>query len=174
MIIFHFIRLHKYKRRSKIINKNSIITFYPFFWIKDLYNVFIIIIFFILILLNSFYFNDTEIFMEKDELNRPIHIVPEWYFLFLYCILRSIPNKILGVFIFIISIFLFLILILIRNKNFNFFNKIIIFKLIIIIIILRWLGNCFVEIPYRSIGLLITLLYIKIFLLIFIINLLIF
>ena len=54
-------------------------------------------------------------FIEADPIIRPIHIVPEWYFLFAYAILRAIPNKILGVIALLISIVSFYFLGLINN-----------------------------------------------------------
>lgn len=44
-----------------------------------------------------FVLGDAEIFIAANSLRRPVHIVPEWYFLFAYAILRAIPNKIIGV-----------------------------------------------------------------------------
>ena len=44
-----------------------------------------------------FFLGDAEIFIAANRLSSPVHIVPEWYFLFAYAILRAIPNKIIGV-----------------------------------------------------------------------------
>jgi ubiquinol-cytochrome c reductase cytochrome b subunit len=54
-----------------------------------------------------FNLGDPEMFIEANFLVRPVHIVPEWYFLFAYAILRAIPNKILGVLALLFRILIF-------------------------------------------------------------------
>jgi ubiquinol-cytochrome c reductase cytochrome b subunit len=58
---------------------------------------------------------DPEMFIEADPLLRPVHIVPEWYFLFAYAILRAIPNKVFGVFMLLMSILFFYFFVFIKN-----------------------------------------------------------
>jgi ubiquinol-cytochrome c reductase cytochrome b subunit len=70
-------------------------------------SVLIFLIFFLFILRYPFKLGDPEIFMEADLLTSPVHIVPEWYFLFAYAILRAVPNKALGVFLLMIRIVIF-------------------------------------------------------------------
>jgi quinol-cytochrome oxidoreductase complex cytochrome b subunit len=80
---------------KKIVN----IPFYPYYYLKDLLGLFGILIFFVVIL---FYYPNvlghSDNYIEANPLVTPLHIVPEWYFLPFYAILRSIPNKLGGVF----------------------------------------------------------------------------
>jgi len=81
------------------------IPFHPFFSIKDLIGVLIIILGLrFIILLEPNILGDVENFIPANPLVTPIHIQPEWYFLFAYAILRSIPNKLGGVVALVISI----------------------------------------------------------------------
>jgi len=86
-----------------------------------------------------FYLGDSEIFLESNILVSPIHIVPEWYFLFAYAILRCVPNKILGVFLLLMRILVFLIFLFIDFKliSFDLVNSILVFSFITCGIILR-------------------------------------
>lgn len=172
IIIFHLIFLHNYYRRRKIIfyNKFDKILFFPFYWLKDFYNIIFIILFFVLILFKPFIFNDSEIFLESNRIISPVHIVPEWYFLFAYDILRRILNKKLGVLILLFRILIFFLFTL-KNQNKNFkINKILVWVFIFNIFVLRYLGSCFVEDPFVCRGIIISLIYFKIILLQIFIN----
>lgn len=113
IIIIHLISLHVMGSNSPIgLNPNTDkISFHPFFTSKDLLGA---IIFFIVLIAISFLIpysiGDPENFNPANPLNTPIHIQPEWYFLFAYAILRSIPNKLGGVLALLISILIILIL----------------------------------------------------------------
>jgi len=82
---------------------------------------------------------DPEIFIEADPIIRPVHIVPEWYFLFAYAILRAIPNKILGVVALLIRIvrFYFFILKTSYHTVLDKLNKFLVFLFIFVSLILR-------------------------------------
>jgi len=105
----HLFFLHFTGSTSKLYYCGNLfkISFFPFFWVKDLYNVFFMFVFLLFLLGYPFILGDPEMFLEADSLNRPVHIVPEWYFLFAYAILRSIPRKVLGVFFFVIEYWCF-------------------------------------------------------------------
>jgi len=114
-----------------------------------------IILFFVLILLLlPFLFIDSENFLFVDIIKKtPEHIKPEWYFLFAYCILRRVPNKLGGVIGLVISIVV-LILLPFITKNFFKFNDLLRIYIVVfhflVFFILTWLGGCVVEWPYRS------------------------
>jgi ubiquinol-cytochrome c reductase cytochrome b subunit len=72
-------------------------------------------------LLIPFVFIDSENFLFVDIIKTPEHIKPEWYFLFAYCILRSVPNKLGGVIGLVIRIIILMLLPLV-TKNFFKFN----------------------------------------------------
>lgn len=105
-VIIHITYLHTTGSSNNLgtISHNKII-FHPYFSIKDLIGVIIIIFIFIsLCLYNPLILGDDENFVEADPSVTPHHIQPEWYFLFAYAILRSIPNKLGGVIALALSI----------------------------------------------------------------------
>jgi len=96
---------------------------------------------------NSFFLGDPEIFLENNPIRSPVHIVPEWYFLFVYAILRGIPDKVLGVLFLGLSLILFFFFF----SDFFFFynyNKIFVFFFLFLIFFLSWLGQSLVEDPF--------------------------
>jgi ubiquinol-cytochrome c reductase cytochrome b subunit len=93
----------------------------------------------------------------------PIHIQPEWYFLFAYAILRSIPNKLGGVIALIIRILILIVKTIQNSKKRSFkFNKISLIYFILIIhifLILTWAGIKQVEYPFTIISALYRFMY---------------
>lgn len=109
MVLVHLILLHSTGSNKPLGNNNKtdIINFHPFFSSKDIPTLVIIVIFLIMCsILSPFFIGDPENFNIANPLNTPIHIQPEWYFLFAYAILRSIPRKLGGVLALLISIFI--------------------------------------------------------------------
>ena len=93
-----------------------------------------------------------------------MHIQPEWYFLFAYAILRSIPNKLGGVVALARSVVIFYILgFFSQNKlkgtNFNPIAKVIFWRFVNIVILLTWIGARPVEAPYVVTGQILTVAY---------------
>nr|ATU74589.1 cytochrome b [Liposcelis bostrychophila]ATU74602.1 cytochrome b [Liposcelis bostrychophila]UNO31816.1 cytochrome b [Liposcelis bostrychophila] len=140
------------------------ISFSKFFIIKDL--VTLILILMGLILLGSMYpfmFMDPENFLKANPMVTPIHIQPEWYFLFAYAILRSVPNKLGGVLMLILSIIIILALPLLskskmKGLKFSFFKWMLYFHFGTFTI-LTWLGMQPVEDPYIYLGKIYSVLY---------------
>jgi ubiquinol-cytochrome c reductase cytochrome b subunit len=102
-------------------------------------------------------FTDPENFLMANPLVTPIHIQPEWYFLWVYAILRSIPNKLGGVIALFMSLLILLVLPLsiIGNKTRLIFypiNQILFWGLVSSWLILTWIGGRPVESPYILIG----------------------
>ena len=114
------------------------VVFGPYYWDKDLYDVFFFIFFVLFSLLVPFLLGDPEMFIEADPIIRPVHIVPEWYFLFAYAILRAIPNKVLGVLALLMRIMSFYFFLLVFNYCSVLFkvNKFIVFFYIIVSVFL--------------------------------------
>ena len=111
--ILHIFFLHKNSSINSIgiKSKNDSIPFFPFFYIKDFFSIIIFFIFFLIIIF--FYpnfLNHSDNFILANPLITPLHIVPEWYFLPFYAILRSISNKFFGVIIMLSAILILLIL----------------------------------------------------------------
>lgn len=114
LIFLHLILLHKSGSTNALKSKISInydIKFYPFFIIKDLFTI---CIFFFVLLFFVFYkseaLNHSINYIHSNPLVTPVHIVPEWYFLPFYAILRSILQKEVGIIYMFISIFILYIL----------------------------------------------------------------
>nr|ARI46963.1 cytochrome b [Kunugia undans] len=133
---------------------------------------FIILLFFLVMLtmMNPYLLSDPDNFIPANPLVTPIHIQPEWYFLFAYAILRSIPNKLGGVIALIMSILILIILPLTFNKKmqgiqFYPINQIMFWILITIIILLTWIGARPVETPYIITGQMLTIFYFSFFIL---------
>jgi len=163
--LVHLIFLHVNGRRNSlgIVSRNDKVEFHWFYIVKDLFSFLLLILFFVLILfLVPFIFIDSENFLFVDIIKTPEHIKPEWYFLFAYCILRSVPNKIGGVIGLLISIIILILVPFIVKKFFKFndyiSNYIVVFHFMVFII-LTWLGGCIVEWPFSRLGGLIRVLY---------------
>nr|NP_579961.2 cytochrome b [Necator americanus]CAD10446.2 cytochrome b [Necator americanus] len=137
------------------------ICFGPVYWNKDAYNMVFWLVFVLFSLVCPFSLGDPEMFIEADPMMSPVHIVPEWYFLFAYAILRAIPNKILGVVALLMSIVIFYFFVLINNYTscLNKLNKFLVFIFIVVSVVLSWLGQCLVEDPFTMLSPLFSLLY---------------
>lgn len=167
IVIIHLIYLHQSGSSNPLGTSINIdkIPFHPYFTIKDILGIFIIItILTILNLINPYILSDPDNFTPANPLVTPIHIQPEWYFLFAYAILRSIPNKLGGVIALVASIaILYLIPFsskrkIIRNQFYP-INKILLWTILRILILLTWIGARPVEEPYIFIGQILTILY---------------
>ena len=166
IFIIHLISLHISGSKNPIgINRNiDKISFHPFFSSKDSLRAILILIFFITIsLIFPFDIGDPENFNPANPLNTPIHIQPEWYFLFAYAILRSIPNKLGGVIALVASILILLILSFKKQKlisiKFDIKKKTTFWVIRITFIILTWIGANPVEYPFELIGQITRILY---------------
>ena len=159
-VVAHIIFLHQTGSNNPLgINRDSDrIPFHKYYSIKDILGYFIAIIMFLILLIYApNILTDPENFLIANPLVTPIHIQPEWYFLWIYAILRSIPNKLGGVIALACSLLILLILpyTIIRNKTglrFYPINQIIFWRLISTWLILTWIGGRPVEPPYVIIG----------------------
>lgn len=164
LVLIHIIFLHssgssiplRARRRS------GKLPFHPFFSLKDLLG-FTVVFFFIIVVIfsNPDIFIDPENFKPADPSNTPPHIQPEWYFLFAYAILRSIPNKLGGVIALLSSIFVFYFLpyLFKANTPSPLVIKLRFFLFVSVSVLLTWIGSLPVEEPYISIGQGLTLIY---------------
>jgi ubiquinol-cytochrome c reductase cytochrome b subunit len=167
LIIIHLLFLHQTGSNNPLgLNSDSDrIPFHSYFSIKDALGYsFVLIIFLSLIIYNPNLFTDPENFLLANPLVTPTHIKPEWYFLWLYAILRSIPNKLGGVLaLFIALIILFsLPLSVVANKQPSSFyplNQLLFWSLVSIWLLLTWIGGQPVEPPFILIGQSLTVLY---------------
>nr|AUT13415.1 cytochrome b [Mycopsylla gardenensis] len=167
IIIFHLMFLHETGSSNPLgLNMNlDKIPFFPYFIIKDLLGYIIIFLFiFIIILIYPYMLNDPDNFTPANPMVTPIHIQPEWYFLFAYSILRSIPNKLGGVLALIFSILALLMFLFFKNskiKGLQFypFSQHLYWIWVNTIILLTWIGMKPVENPYILLGQSLTLIY---------------
>jgi ubiquinol-cytochrome c reductase cytochrome b subunit len=113
IVLIHLLFLHQTGSNNPLgLNKNTDkIPFHPYFTVKDVLGFAIaIIILTVLTLKEPYILRDPDNFTPTNPLVTPVHIRPEWYFLFVYAILRSIPNKLRGVIALAISIAILFIL----------------------------------------------------------------
>lgn len=171
LVIIHLLFLHQTGSNNPLGTKRNIdkLPFHPYFSFKDIVGFLIITIFLILLTLyNPYLLGDPDNFTPANPLVTPVHIQPEWYFLFAYAILRSIPNKLGGVIALVISIAILYIIPFINKKKFlrtQFYplNKIIFWSLFTIFILLTWIGARPVEDPYILTGQILTIIYFSYF-----------
>jgi ubiquinol-cytochrome c reductase cytochrome b subunit len=121
----HIILLHEKGSSNPATSQTRIdkIKFHPKFTIKDRTPIVILMIIILMITSNTpNILGDVENFNPANPLVAPVHIQPEWYFLFAYVILRSIPSKLGGVIALAISIIIISIIILKKRKSTKFKN----------------------------------------------------
>ena len=173
----HLVVLHEHGSNNPLGINSTIdkISFYPYFHVKDLLGFIVFFIFFA-----YFVYYDPNVLGHPDNyipanpMVTPPHIVPEWYFLPFYAILRSIPDKLGGVIAMFASIVCLLVLPLIsrlgfapfniRSSAFKPFYKFLFWFIFIDSLILGWIGSQSVEPPYILIGQIATIFYFLYFL----------
>ena len=173
LVLMHLIALHDTAGSSNPVGLSSNLEklpFSPYFIFKDLITIFL----FILILSIFVFFmpnvlGDSENYVMANPMQTPAAIVPEWYLLPFYAILRSIPNKLLGVIAMFTAILIILLLPLVdlsrfRGIQFKPLNKIIFYFFAVNFVILMQLGSKHVETPFIEFGQISTILYFSYFL----------
>nr|YP_010809134.1 cytochrome b [Gymnothorax rueppelliae]UEX93156.1 cytochrome b [Gymnothorax rueppelliae] len=146
------------------------IPFHPYFSYKDLLGFIIMLT--ALTSLALFYPNvlgDPDNFTPANPMVTPPHIKPEWYFLFAYAILRSIPNKLGGVLALLFSILVLMLVPLLhtskqRALTFRPASQILFWLLVADMLILTWIGGMPVEHPFIIIGQTASVIYFTLFL----------
>nr|ACJ69507.1 cytochrome b [Leptopus sp. NKMT019] len=171
MTIVHLLFLHQTGSNNPTgLNSNfDKVPFHPFFSIKDLMGVTICMMMFIMMnLLEPRLLGDPENFIPANPLVTPVHIQPEWYFLYAYAILRSIPNKLGGVIAMFMAIIIIMILPITNKSKFqgnSFYpiSKIMFWVMVNTVILLTWIGARPAEEPFIFTGQMLTILYFSYF-----------
>jgi len=167
LVIVHLSLLHTTGSNNPLgINKNiDTVSFYPYFYVKDLFAFFALLAFFSFFVF--FYPNSlghADNYIPANPLVTPAHIVPEWYFLPFYAILRSIPDKLGGVIAMVAAILVLLLLPVIntseiRSSKFRPIYGVAYWFLVADFLILGWIGQKPVETPYIEVGQVATAFY---------------
>ena len=148
MTIVHLILLHKVGSNNPLgVDDVDTIPFYPYFFVKDLFALYIFLFFFAVIIF--FYPNSLghpDNYIPADPYKTPAHIVPEWYFLPFYAMLRSIPHKAAGIAAMLGSILVWLVIPFIntseiRNTEYRPIYKFFFALAVIDFLFLGWLGQ---------------------------------
>lgn len=170
----HLVLLHEFGSNNPlgIRNKIETIPFFSYFVIKDVFGVFFFALFFgffVVYLPNTLGHPDN--YIEAQPLVTPTHIVPEWYFLPFYAILRAIPDKLSGV----ISMFWAIAILAVlpwcdsspvRSAFFKPFVAVCFIFFALTVVTLGWLGQEEVEFPFLQFSTLISFLYFSYFFLV--------
>nr|YP_004062152.1 cytochrome b [Cuora amboinensis]ACN81800.1 cytochrome b [Cuora amboinensis] len=168
----HLLFLHETGSNNPTgLNSNADkIPFHPYFSYKDLLGLILMLTLLLtLALFSPNLLGDPDNFTPANPLSTPPHIKPEWYFLFAYAILRSIPNKLGGVLALLSSILvLFMVPTLHTSKqrtaSFRPLTQILLWCLAADLLVLTWIGGQPVETPFIAIGQAASILYFMIFL----------
>ena len=169
VVVLHIVALHTHGSNNPLgIDRKGpqdSIPFHPFYTIKDLFGLsFALTIFFAVVFFAPDFLGHPDNYIPADPLKTPAHIVPEWYFLPFYAILRAIPDKLGGVIAMFSAIFvLFLLPWLdtskVRSATFRPIYKILFWVFLLNAIVLGWVGSKPAEGIYIIISRIATLYY---------------
>jgi ubiquinol-cytochrome c reductase cytochrome b subunit len=162
LIIIHILALHQSGSNNPIGVSSCKVSLNPYFSVKDLFGIFFVFIFYLyFVFFAPDFFNHPDNWIPANSMETPQHIVPEWYFLYVYAILRSIPNKMIGV----MSILLVFVSFFLLPFIYGFSNRSILFRpfhgfffwvWLGSILGLSWIGTQPTTSPYVELGQLFT------------------
>nr|ASY98183.1 cytochrome b [Odontomantis sp. JZ-2017] len=166
VVMIHLLFLHQTGSNNPLgVNSNiDKIPFHPYFTFKDILGfIFLFVMLSMLSLKEPYILGDPDNFTPANPLVTPVHIQPEWYFLFAYAILRSIPNKLGGVIALVMSIAIlfFMPLMTTNSRGLQYYpiNQMMFWFMVITVILLTWIGARPVEDPYILTGQILTIIY---------------
>jgi quinol-cytochrome oxidoreductase complex cytochrome b subunit len=171
VVLIHLFFLHEFGSNNPLGIKFDVdsIPFSPFFIIKDFYSVLLFFVFFsYFIFFSPNTLGHPDNYIPANPSDTPEHIVPEWYFLPFYAILRSVPNKFAGVVLLLAAItVLFLLPFIIKPTNrsplFRPIFRILFWFFFFDCLLLGYIGGLPIEYPFYQIGQLATVLYFSFF-----------
>lgn len=167
VVLLHLILLHQ-PGSNNPLGISSIydrIAFYPYFYVKDLFGfILFIMVFSFFVIYAPNYLGHPDNYIEANPMVTPAHIVPEWYFLPFYAILRAVPDKLGGVVLMGLAIFILALTPVLDTSSFrsNFFKPLnlwLFWYFFADSISLGWIGQEIVESPYIEMGIFVTVSY---------------
>nr|CCI73880.1 cytochrome b [Longipodacrangonyx sp. 1 MDMBR-2012] len=177
LTLIHIALLHETGSKNPLglMSSSNKLMFNPIFIFKDMLGFVVATLMLLMItLLMPLTLGDDENFFNFNPYVTPIHIQPEWYFLFAYAILRSIPNKIGGIIALAMSVFILYLIPYIHKANLSNpyypVNKLIFFMFMMDVMLLTWIGMSPVEPPYILTGQILSFFYFIYYLLTPVIN----
>nr|ADY17967.1 cytochrome b [Propithecus diadema] len=167
LVMVHLLFLHETGSNNPlgIPSNPDKIPFHPYYTIKDLLGLLLLILpLMTLVFFSPDLLGDPDNYTPANPLSTPPHIKPEWYFLFAYAILRSIPNKLGGVLALILSILILAIIPLLQtakqqSMTFRPLSQCLFWILVADLYTLTWIGGQPVEHPFIIIGQTASILY---------------
>nr|YP_006460542.1 cytochrome b [Pygathrix cinerea 1 RL-2012]AFK92077.1 cytochrome b [Pygathrix cinerea 1 RL-2012] len=165
--VLHLLFLHETGSNNPcgIPSNSDKIPFHPYYTIKDTLGLILLIFLLMtLVLFSPDLLGDPDNYTPANPLNTPPHIKPEWYFLFAYAILRSVPNKLGGVLALLMSILILMIIPMLHKSKqqsmmFRPFSQFTLWSLITVLLILTWIGSQPVNQPFIMIGQVASMMY---------------
>lgn len=172
VVFLHLILLHQSGSNNPlgVLSIYDRIPFYPYFYVKDLFGFFIFVfVFSFFVIFAPNYRGHPDNYIEANPLVTPAHIVPEWYFLPFYAVLRTIPDKLGGVALRGIAIAILLLLPVVdtsyfRSSYFKRCNKVLFWFFLGTACCLGWIGQEIVESPFIETAIFVTSSYFGYFL----------
>nr|YP_010418332.1 cytochrome b [Cuspidaria undata]USF19201.1 cytochrome b [Cuspidaria undata] len=167
LVVVHLVFLHEEGSNNPtgVFIHQSSVTFHLYSTVKD--SVGFVVLFLCLAILTFWYpfaLLDPQNYIPANPMKTPIHIQPEWYFLFAYTILRSVPNKVGGVLALVFSILILMLFPFIHQSSmmtmsYNLLSQNLFWGFCSSFLLLSWIGSCPVEFPFQETGVYISFLY---------------
>nr|YP_009368152.1 cytochrome b [Lepilemur betsileo]ADP68205.1 cytochrome b [Lepilemur betsileo] len=167
LVMIHLLFLHETGSTNPLGTSSNPdkIPFHPYYTTKDLLGFLLLLLSLTtLTLFHPDLLGDPDNYTPANPLNTPPHIKPEWYFLFAYAILRSIPNKLGGVVALLLSILILVIIPFLystkqQTMTFRPLSQLLFWILVADLFTLTWIGGQPVENPFIIIGQMASILY---------------